>query len=84
MIRGKKILITGGAGFIGTHVAERLAADNEVTLLDIDLGNALPWSRLASNDRVRKVEGDVSVMTVEPGELDDQTFRVEKGWVVWE
>jgi UDP-glucose 4-epimerase len=59
MIIGKKVLITGGAGFIGTYVAERLVDRNEVTLLDINLNNALPYSPLAEDDRVRKVWGDV-------------------------
>jgi UDP-glucose 4-epimerase len=59
MIQGKKILITGGGGFIGVHVAERLAAHNELTLFDIDLENSLPYSPLAKDPKVRKVRGDV-------------------------
>ncbi len=59
MIRDKQILITGGAGFIGTHIAERLVEENEVTVLDIDLENALAYSPLANDERVRKVLGDV-------------------------
>ena len=31
---GESILITGGAGFIGSHLAAALAADNDVTVLD--------------------------------------------------
>jgi nucleoside-diphosphate-sugar epimerase len=59
MIEGKNVLITGGAGFIGTHVAERLAPRNEVTLLDIDLDGPLRYSPLAADDRVRKIHADV-------------------------
>jgi len=59
MISGKKVLITGGAGFIATHMAERLVERNEVTLLDIDLNGALTYSSLAKDSRVRKVQGDV-------------------------
>lgn len=33
-IFGKKILITGGAGFIGSHLAERLSRANSVVCLD--------------------------------------------------
>jgi nucleoside-diphosphate-sugar epimerase len=59
MIEGKKVLITGGAGFIGTHIAEQLAAKNDVTLLDIDLNGPIRYSPLASDARVKKVEADV-------------------------
>lgn len=35
VLRGRNILITGGAGFIGSHLAERLLADDcRVTVLD--------------------------------------------------
>ena len=33
-MKGKKILITGGAGFIGSHLAARLAEENDVVVLD--------------------------------------------------
>ncbi len=59
MIEGKKVLITGGAGFIGTHVAEQLTAHNEVTLLDIDFDGPHRYSAMAADPAVRKVKADV-------------------------
>ncbi|MCJ7816578.1 MAG: NAD-dependent epimerase/dehydratase family protein [Candidatus Aenigmarchaeota archaeon] len=34
MLRNRKILVTGGAGFIGSHLVDRLAGTNSVTVLD--------------------------------------------------
>ncbi len=34
MLKDRSILITGGAGFIGSHLVERLLLENEVTVLD--------------------------------------------------
>jgi UDP-glucose 4-epimerase len=33
-LKGKKILVTGGAGFIGSHIVDALAGENRVTVLD--------------------------------------------------
>ncbi|WP_253737458.1 NAD-dependent epimerase/dehydratase family protein [Halohasta salina] len=52
---GESILITGGAGFIGSHLAAALAADNDVTVLDNCAGE-VP-SRLPATVDVRR--GDV-------------------------
>lgn len=34
MIKNKLIVVTGGAGFIGSHIAEELSRDNEVIVID--------------------------------------------------
>src|SRR5947209_8010712 len=59
-IRNKTILITGGAGFIGSSLAERLAQNNEIILFDRFFHNQpITFTSLYNNPRVRKVEGDI-------------------------
>ena len=53
-LTSKRVLVTGGAGFVGSHLCERLVADNEVVVLD-DCSNGDPdWLPEA----VEFVEGD--------------------------
>lgn len=56
-----KILITGGAGFIATSIAERLVADHDLTLLDLDFAaeKSVRFSELLNSDSVSVVEGDI-------------------------
>ena len=59
-VRNKSILITGGAGFIGSSLAERLSRDNHVILLDRLFHNQpVSFTRLRSNPNVRMVEADI-------------------------
>ena len=60
MIEDRRILITGGAGFIGTALAERLVDRNEVVLYDCRFdGMPFSYSVLVDHPNVELVQGDV-------------------------
>ena len=56
-----RVLITGGAGFVGSHLAEELlAAGHHVTVLDdVSTGSWANLAGVATHDRLRCVEGKV-------------------------
>jgi UDP-glucose 4-epimerase len=56
---GKNILITGGAGFIGTTLARRLVDGNQVTAVDNLHRDALSGTDLAGHPNFELREGDV-------------------------
>ena len=60
MIQGKKILLTGGAGFIGTTLAGRLADQNDIVILDNYHRNALRHTLLSDHPNVKVIRGDVT------------------------
>ena len=66
MLRGKRILITGGAGFIGTTLARRLVDDNEIVAVDNLHRDALSGSDLDGHPNFTFVEGDVLELGAAP------------------
>lgn len=55
-----RILITGGAGFIGTALAERLVDNNNVVLLDTNFDhNAFAFSRLKDHKNIEIANIDI-------------------------
>jgi UDP-glucose 4-epimerase len=57
-LKGKNVLVTGGAGFVGSHIVDRLSPDNKVTVLDNLFTGSL--SNLEkSKDRIKFIEGDI-------------------------
>ena len=59
MLEKKRILITGGAGFIGSHLCRRFAANNEVVIFDTLRRNALQPAGIDQHPNVTLIEGDV-------------------------
>ena len=54
MLKDKKILVTGGAGFVGSHLCEELAKNNEVISLD----NYFTGSENNHINGVKYIKGD--------------------------
>ena len=75
-ISGSKVFITGGAGFIGTTIAARLANDNEIILFDNLHNCAYANTALKNHRRVRLVEGDVRDTSAIHRALDPDTEYV--------
>ncbi|MBL4635699.1 MAG: NAD-dependent epimerase/dehydratase family protein [Kofleriaceae bacterium] len=58
MISGQRVLITGGAGFIGSHLAQRLLVNNEVVIYDNFRRDALSGLQL-DLPNLKVIRGDV-------------------------
>ena len=58
-IKDKTIFITGGAGFIGTHLTQRLADKNKIVVYDNFHRDALSKSSIFSHKNVEIIKGDI-------------------------
>lgn len=69
-LSGQRLLVTGGAGFIGSHLCERLVSENEVTVVDRFSNSSPDWVP----DEVDLIDGDLTdpsvVATTITGDLD--------------
>jgi len=66
----KRVCITGGAGFIGSHLVERLLADNEVVVYDNLHRNALQFAHLEGHPHLHFIKGDVMDLEATKRALD--------------
>src|SRR5262245_39822023 len=58
-LTGKRVCITGGAGFIGSHLVQRLIDANEVVVYDNLHRNALQFAHLEGHEHLHFIKGDV-------------------------
>jgi nucleoside-diphosphate-sugar epimerase len=59
-LSGHRILLTGGAGFIASHLADALVDNNELVLFDTGFeGRPINYGDLLSRKNVRAVTGDI-------------------------
>ena len=58
-LKGKKLFITGGAGFIGSHLIGRVIEDNQVTVFDSMHRNSLQYTSLEKHKNLTLIKGDV-------------------------
>lgn len=68
-VSGRTVLVTGGAGFVGSHIADALVADNEVRVLD-DFSSGSPANVPSEAD---VIEGDIR----DSGVLDAATEGID-------
>jgi nucleoside-diphosphate-sugar epimerase len=59
MLQGQRIVLTGGAGFIGSALAHRLVERNEVITFDNGHRNAIKDHAVAGHRNLHLVQGDV-------------------------
>jgi UDP-glucose 4-epimerase len=60
-IKNKRIMVTGGAGFIGSHIAEELYKDNEVIIIDnLSTGKLKNIEPFLSGKQVQFINGGIT------------------------
>ncbi|HLG20677.1 MAG TPA: GDP-mannose 4,6-dehydratase [Bdellovibrionota bacterium] len=75
-MKGKTILITGGAGFIGTHLSALLYRDNRVRILDNFFRDAISNTELSKQPNIEIRKGDVCDRATVESAMDGVTHIV--------
>src|SRR5660397_81177 len=62
-MKGKKVVVTGGLGFIGSHLVEALVKDNDVTIID-NMSTGTLENLADVEARPKVIEGDVAALNL--------------------
>lgn len=71
MIENKKVLLTGGAGFIGTKICGLLCEKNEILIFDNLNRNSIEKTDLLSKENVSLVQGDILDFPLIKAKIDE-------------
>jgi UDP-glucose 4-epimerase len=75
-----KTLVTGGAGFIGSHLAEELSKDNEVIILDnLSTGRMENIKDLVKKGNVKFVKGSMTDFSLLQDIIEDVDYVFHQG-----
>ncbi len=60
-MHGRKVIVTGGAGFIGSNIVRKLANDNNVKVIDnLSTGYLRNIQDLIESNKIEFIEGDIT------------------------
>ncbi|MEI7827905.1 MAG: SDR family oxidoreductase [Euryarchaeota archaeon] len=63
-MKDKNVIVTGGLGFIGSHLAENLVRDNHVTLIDNRSTGDCKNIRHVANEGLEVIIGDITTLNL--------------------
>jgi len=74
----KKVLVTGGAGFVGSHVAEYLLARGDDVVIVDEINDYYDVKiKLANLEHLRKLCPDEKRLTIYKGDICDEDFMLD-------
>jgi len=82
-MKNKKVIITGGAGFIGSHLAEELAENNEVIVIDnLSTGKLGNIKHLLNDKKIIFKKGDIRDLNFLKKEFEGTDYIFHQAAVV--